>query len=122
MSSQSAMVASPVRQFARENRLRNFVRPLERVVSLLLLIPMAPVMLFAGILTVALCGRSPLVAHLRIGQFGAPFWTLKLRTMWAGWSPRFAWSEYIVDDSGPEYKNSGDPPSTSMFARFWRRF
>src|SRR5689334_11091363 len=117
MSSHSAMVASPVRQFARERRLGNFVRPLERVLSLLLLVTMAPLLLINGILIFALCGRSPLVAHLRIGQFGAPFWTMKLRTMWTGWSLRFAFIEYIVDDSGPQYKNSGHPRLPNRFPR-----
>ena len=30
--------------------------------------------------------------------------------------------EYIVHDSGPEYKSSADPRVTSRFARFCRRF
>src|SRR5262249_54879892 len=46
----------------------------------------------------------------------------KLRSMWAGRSRCPALIEYIVDDSGPEYKNSEDPRVTSRFARFCRRF
>src|SRR5258708_37976799 len=92
---------------------------LERVASLLLVILLAPVMLVTATSIVALSGRSPLVAHLRIGQFGAPFWTLKFRSMWTGRSRHsLAWIEYIVDDSGPAYKNSADPRVTSRFARF----
>ena len=98
------------------------IDPLERAGSLLLLILLAPVTLAASLAIVALSGRSPLVAHRRIGQFGEPFWTLKFRSMWAGRSPCLALIEYIIDDSGPEYKNSGDPRVTSSFARFCRRF
>jgi len=98
------------------------IDPLERAGSLLLLILLAPVMLAASLAIVALSGRSALVAHRRIGQFGAPFWTLKFRSMWVGRSPCLAWIEYIIDDSGPEYKHSEDPRVTSRFARFCRRF
>jgi len=30
----------------------------------------------------ALSGRSPLIAHRRLGRNGEPFWILKIRTMW----------------------------------------
>src|SRR5438552_3529552 len=121
MSSQSVIVGPPVGQVAR-GRIWNFIDPLERIGALLLLILLAPVLLAASLTIVALSGRSPLVAHRRIGQFGVPFWTLKLRSMWAGRSPCPALIEYIIDDSGPEYKNSEDPRVTSRFARFCRRF
>src|ERR1043166_9208944 len=122
MSAHSAMVASPVRQIAIERRLWKLLRPVERIVSIFSLVLLAPVLLLTGAAIVALSGRSPWVAHLRIGQYGAPFWTLKFRTMWTGWSPRLALIEYVVDDSGPDYKNSDDPRVTSAFARFCRRF
>src|SRR6476620_4210180 len=121
MSSRSAMVAPPVRQFPRE-RLWSLVDPLERAGSLLLIILLAPFMVATSAVIIVLSGRSPLVAHRRIGQFGIPFWTLKFRSMWAGRSPGSTWIEYIIDDSGPEYKNSGDPRVTSRFARFCRQF
>ena len=115
------MVAPPVRQTAR-GRIWSLIDPLERASALLLLVLLAPVMAAASLAIVALRGRSPLVAHRRIGQFGAPFWTLKFRSMWTGRSPCPALIEYIVDDSGPEYKNSEDPRVTSRFAQFCRRF
>src|SRR5436309_4573760 len=118
MSSQSTLLTSS----PGERGIWSVIDPLERVASLLLLILLAPVLLLTGMAIVVLCGRSPLVAHLRIGQFGAPFWTLKFRTMWPGRSPGIALIEYIVDDAGPEYKNSADPRVTSRFARFCRRF
>jgi exopolysaccharide production protein ExoY len=116
------MVASPARQIARQKRIWNFITPLERIASLLLLILLAPVMLLVAVVIVALSGQSPLVAHRRTGQFGVPFWTLKFRSMWAGRSPCATLIEYIIDDSGPEIKNCGDPRVTSSFARFCRRF
>ncbi len=119
MSSQSTFLAS----VPRERWIWNVVDPLEPVVSLLLLILLAPLMLVTGMAIVAMSGRSPLVAHLRTGQFGTPFWTLKFRSMWDGRSRgALAWIESIIDDSGPEYKNSTDPRVTSHFARFCRRF
>ena len=121
MSPLSTIVAPPVRQLARD-RIWSLIDPLERAASLLLLILLAPVMLVTSAVIVVLSGRSPLVAHRRIGQFGAPFWTLKFRSMWAGRSACPALIEYIIDDSGPESKNSGDPRVTSRFARFCRQF
>src|SRR5882724_11737484 len=108
MSSRSATVAPPVRQFPRE-QIWSLVDPLERVGSLLLIILLAPLLVATGAVIVVLSGRSPLVAHRRIGQFGVPFWTLKFRSMWTGRSPGSALIEYVIDDSGPECKNSGDP-------------
>ena len=72
----------------------------------------------------ALSGRSPLVAHLRVGQFGAPLWTLKFRTMWPRRSQAIGGGliEYIIDERGPGDKRSADPRITSRFARFCRRF
>jgi exopolysaccharide production protein ExoY len=116
------MAASPTGRIARERGIWNIIDALERVVSLLLLLLLAPLMLLTAAVIVALSGRSPLVAHLRRGQFGAPFWTLKFRTMWQGRSPRLAFIEHIVDDSGPSVKSSDDPRVTSGFARFCRRF
>src|SRR5437867_11402834 len=122
MSSHPLMVASPVRRIAGERGIWIFIAPLERVLSLLLLILLTPVLLLTGATIVAMCGRSPLVAHLRIGQLGAPFWTLKFRTMWTGRALHLAFIEYIMDESGPEHKDCGDSRVTSRFARFCRRF
>src|SRR5256885_16425275 len=120
MSSQSVM-ASSLRQAARRVGIWSFINTLERIASFLLLILLAPLMLVTGLVIVALSGQSPLVAHLRIGQFGERVWTLKFRTMWAGRQGRFRWIEYIIDDSGPQYKNAGGPRFTIPVARVWRR-
>jgi len=71
-----------------------------------------------------LSGRSPFVAHLRIGQDGHRFWVWKLRTMWqrqpssereSGWVARI--------EAEPDYdaKPEGDPRINSRFAGFCRR-
>src|SRR5215831_7698253 len=122
MSAHSAMAASPASEFKRQHGIWFVVNALERAGSLLLLILLTPLIIAVSLAIVALSGRSPLVAHRRAGQFGIPFWTLKFRSMWAGWSPRPALVEFIVDDSGPSYKGFDDPRVTSKFARFCRRF
>src|SRR5438132_1372689 len=122
MSSHSAMAAAPARDFRKERGIWMVVNPLERAGSLFLLILLAPLIVAVGLAIVVLSGRSPLVAHRRAGQFGMPFWTLKFRSMWDGWSLRPALIEFIIDDSGPAYKNSDDPRVSNKFARFCRRF
>jgi exopolysaccharide production protein ExoY len=124
MSTQPVTAEFQAYGVAAEGGIWNFIRPLERVASLLLLILLSPAMLLATAAIAVLSRRSPLVAHLRIGQFGAPFWTLKFRTMWgeAARVGRGGFIEYIVDDCGPEYKCSADPRVSSAFARFCRQF
>jgi lipopolysaccharide/colanic/teichoic acid biosynthesis glycosyltransferase len=111
-------------QLAKEGAIWNLVRPLERVASVLLLVLLSPFMVLAAAAIALLSRRSPLVAHLRIGQFGSPFWTLKFRTMWgrAAGAGGVDLLEYIVDDYGPEYKRFADPRVSSAFARFCRRY
>jgi exopolysaccharide production protein ExoY len=125
MSSLSTMVATPGFRYVKEGRIWTVIRPLERVASLAISILLLPLMAPAAVAIAALSRRSPLVAHLRIGQFGAPFWTLKFRTMWpsstrGGLRPELI--ERIIDECGPEYKRSADPRVTSAFARLCRRF
>jgi exopolysaccharide production protein ExoY len=125
MSSGSALATSLPRQAAPEPAFWRLILALERGASFLLLVLLSPLLaLFAAIIAV-LSRRSPLVAHLRTGQFGAPLWTLKFRTMWQRQAPVPAGGrliEYIADESGIEYKGPGDPRVTSGFARFCRRY
>jgi lipopolysaccharide/colanic/teichoic acid biosynthesis glycosyltransferase len=83
---------------------------------------MAAVRLFSG--------RSPLIAHFRLGLNGEPLWIVKLRTMWDG-KPRdakphshagSAWIEYLQDTAVPVTKGAPDPRVTSRLARFCRRY
>src|SRR2546430_15217777 len=99
MSSHSAMAAAPARDLRRERGIWIVINPLERTGSLFLLILLAPLIVAVSLAIVVLSGRSPLVAQRRAGQFGTPFWTLKFRSMWDGWSLRPAMVEFIIDDS-----------------------
>ena len=72
----------------------------------------------------ALSGRSPLIAHRRLGLNGEPFWILKLRTMWD--KPRRqtapGWIEYLSDTDVPVIKCAPDPRVTNRMAAFCRRY
>jgi lipopolysaccharide/colanic/teichoic acid biosynthesis glycosyltransferase len=124
MSSISATTASPGFQYVKEGRIWSVIQSLERLASLVTLILLMPLGAPLAVAIAVLSRRSPLVGHLRIGQYGAPFWTLKFRTMWPGGRRggfRFEFMERIIDECGPEYKRSADPRVTSAFARFCRR-
>jgi exopolysaccharide production protein ExoY len=106
----------------------------ERAAGLLLLAITGPVTAVSALALAALSGRSPLVAHLRVGRNDKPFWMLKLRTMWKGRNgatrgsraeecarPTLSWIEYVVADAAEEGKLPSDPRVTSRFAAFCRR-
>ena len=125
MSSGPALAPSVDYQFAKAHGFFAVIAPLERTASAMLLILLSPLLLTVALLTAALSRRSPLVAHLRVGQFGAPLWTYKFRTMWgvrASGSSPVRLVERFVDESGMEYKSTSDPRVTSAFARFCRRY
>jgi exopolysaccharide production protein ExoY len=124
MAAPSVTAKFPAYRVAGEGGIWNFIRPLERAASILLLVLLSPLMLSVAAAIVTLSRRSPLVAHMRVGRFGVPLWALKFRTMWgdAAGAGRAGFVEYIVDECGPEYKRSTDPRVTSEFARFCRRF
>lgn len=98
--------------------------PVERAAGLLLLAVAAPV-IAVSVLTVAiLARRSPLVAHLRVGQDQTLFWMLKLRTMWTAEPVRDreqGWIERVVAEPEGDYKIPDDGRVTSRFAIFCRR-
>jgi len=124
MSTQSATAEFQICRVAKEGAIWNFIRVLERVAAVLILVLLWPLLVLTAAAIAMLSRRSPLVAHLRIGQFGMPFWTLKFRTMWgeAAVAGRGGFIEYIVDECGPEYKRSADPRVSSAFARICRQF
>ena len=98
---------------------------LERLVAAAALVAMLP-LLAAALSVVLLSGRSPLVAHQRVGFRGKPFWMLKLRTMWNGRRPwRHGWPglvEYVTTEGVPGPKQDADPRVKSRLARFLRRY
>jgi exopolysaccharide production protein ExoY len=97
----------------------------ERLASVALLAALGPMVVASGVALSLFSGRSPLIAHRRVGWRGSTLWMLKLRTMWghedacAGRRP--GWIEYIDDDRGPRLKQAADPRVNSRFARFCRR-
>lgn len=96
----------------------------ERTVGLFLLLLSTPVLIASALVVSALSGRSPLVAHLRIGKHNRPFWMLKLRSMWESAAPTrrsAGWIEYVVADPADDGKGPGDPRVVSRFAAFCRR-
>jgi exopolysaccharide production protein ExoY len=96
----------------------------ERVMAALLLALLSPFLGLIWMTILALSGRSPLIAHRRVGQYGAVLWVLKFRTMWRDRSRegirRPLSVEYIDDESGPARKASSDLRVASRFARFCR--
>ena len=96
----------------------------ERVAGGLLLIAASPLVILSAAILAGLSGRSPLIAHRRIGWRGEKLWMLKLRTMWDRREERVAgrgWIERIEDEQGPDQKRDTDPRVTNWFARFCRR-
>jgi len=96
----------------------------ERVAALVLLILTLPVTAVSAFLIRVISGRTPLIAHRRVGRYGATLWVLKLRTMW---DPRARGAsaagavEYIHDEGVPQCKLEDDPRVPGRFPRFLRR-
>lgn len=96
----------------------------DRVLGTAILVASLPVLVPAAATIMVLSRRSPLVAHLRVGQHGRRFWVLKLRTMWPCADPLPAergWIQRIQADPEGDTKPRCDPRITSRFAAFCRR-
>ncbi len=96
----------------------------ERAAGLALLALSAPVIAASAVAIRTLSGRSPFVAHLRVGQGGREFWVVKLRTMWESGRPDPSeppWIERIVAEPAEDSKTPSDPRIRSRFAAFCRR-
>jgi lipopolysaccharide/colanic/teichoic acid biosynthesis glycosyltransferase len=95
----------------------------ERIAAAALLLAVGPLIVGAALVVARLSGRSPLIAHRRVGWQGATLWMLKLRTMWNGPAApaSFRWVEYVEDGCGAALKHPADRRVTSRFARFCRR-
>src|SRR6476646_392522 len=102
----------------------------ERAIAAAALAASAPVLICVLATVRVLSGRSPLIAHKRIGLGGEPFWMFKVRTMWGatGTSKRVVgessntWIEYLEQPWVPLEKQTPDPRVTSRFAAWCRRF
>jgi len=95
----------------------------ERAAALGLLAAGAPLMAGCAAAVWLISGRSPWIAHRRVGWRGSDLWMFKLRTMWdAGDTMGGArWVEYIDEENGPGEKAEHDPRVSSAFCRFCRR-
>ena len=93
----------------------------ERAAVVLLFVAALPVMLASSLVIFVLSGRTPWIAHKRVGWRGSALWMLKLRTMWSGPARGNGWIEYIDDDEGPAHKRAADPRISNRFAQFCRR-
>jgi lipopolysaccharide/colanic/teichoic acid biosynthesis glycosyltransferase len=98
----------------------------ERLASVALLAALTPAMLASAVALALLSGRTPLIAHRRVGWRGSTLWMLKLRTMWNENRPATGgtisrWVEYIDDVAGPQLKQDRDRRVSNWFARFCRR-
>lgn len=94
----------------------------ERTAAAILLVGLSPVLFLSSVAVVLLSGKTPLIAHRRVGWGGNTLWMFKLRTMWDHRNAlNTGWIEYIDDPSGPEQKQELDDRVRSRFARFCRR-
>jgi exopolysaccharide production protein ExoY len=96
---------------------------LERFAAVFLLVAALPAIALCAAAIRLLSGRSPFIAHRRVGWHGAELWMLKLRTMWdeGGTPSGGAWVERIADERGPARKTDSDQRVPHSFARFCRR-
>ena len=118
------MSSSPLIQTARESEPIPVLELIERGTGFLLLVAAGPVLSVSALVLTLFSRRSPLVAHLRVAKDGAPFWMLKLRTMWspAEDSPAVErWIEHIVAEPETDAKDPSDSRVTNPFAAFCRR-
>jgi exopolysaccharide production protein ExoY len=102
------------------------VEACERLAAAVLLATLGPLILACAAGVAWASGRSPFIAHRRVGWRGQTLWMIKLRTMWergpAGsplWVER-GWVQRIGDEA-PEQKVTDDPRIGNGFARFCRR-
>ncbi len=108
-----------------DNATWQVIHACERLTSAVVLAGVSPILAASAIAISCLSGRTPFIAHKRVGWRGATLWMLKLRTMWGRDTSaprrRSFWVEFIEDDSGPAEKRSEDPRVPNRFARFCRR-
>jgi exopolysaccharide production protein ExoY len=116
--------SSPLVQTARESAQLPALELAERAAGLLLLVVVGPVLVASALVIAIFSRRSPLVAHLRVAKDGAPFWMLKLRTMWSphddsGMADK--WIERIIAEPDTDAKDPSDSRVANSFAAFCRR-
>ncbi len=96
----------------------------ERAAGAALLAVASPIIATSALAIAALARRTPVIAHLRVGRDGKPFWMLKLRTMWpvTRSGPRaVGWVEQIIAEPEGDDKDPSDTRINGWFASFCRR-
>ncbi|MBL8292235.1 MAG: sugar transferase [Bryobacterales bacterium] len=99
------------------------LRAVDRVLAAVLLAGLLPLLGVIALLIRILSGRSPLVAHVRVGYGGRELKMLKFRTMWPVWRPMAegaVWIQTVVSEAIQDMKPRQDPRVTSRFARLCR--
>ena len=97
----------------------------ERAAGAVLLALASPVIAASAVAIAALSRRTPIIAHLRVGRDGRPFWVLKLRTMWPisrSRSESEDWIERIVAEADGDGKDPSDERVNDGFAAFCRKY
>lgn len=127
MGAPSVLLTRGVRESPRVAASNGALRWAERMAAGVGFVAVAPALGAAMLAVRVLSGRSPLIAHRRLGLNGEPFWILKLRTMWNNSDqPRArasaGWIEYLKDTDVPVIKGAPDPRVTSSLAAFCRRY
>jgi lipopolysaccharide/colanic/teichoic acid biosynthesis glycosyltransferase len=100
-------------------------RVAERFLAGLALLLVIPILAAIAVAVQIVSRRGPFIAHRRVGQYGAEFWMLKVRTMWDKSAPcprRLTWVERLPETHVPISKSEPDPRITSSLALFLRRF
>lgn len=100
---------------------------LERVIAAFLFLLLLPLLIICALLIWIRGGRTPFLAHRRVGLNGERFWMLKFRTMWKpSASPPNGKALLGLIDLATEAPVSAklklDPRVADGFARFLRRY
>lgn len=124
MGTSSLLLARGVRQLRSAAAADGALHWMERLAAGVAFVAVAPALGATMLAVRTLSGRSPLIAHRRLGLNGEPFWVLKLRTMWDKSSPQTSagWIEYLQNTDVPVIKGAADPRVTSRLAAFCRRY
>jgi exopolysaccharide production protein ExoY len=98
----------------------------ERLAAAVLLAALGPMVLACAAVVAWSSGRSPFIAHRRVGWRGETLWMIKLRTMWEkGSTGSRRWVERVfverIGGEAPERKAADDPRIGNGFVRFCRR-
>lgn len=100
-------------------------RTVDCILAGLALLLLSPALVAFALVIRLLSGRSPLVAHLRVGYNGEALWMLKFRTMWtaavAG-KNESGWVQPVIAAEQRTRKPRQDPRVTSRFASWCRAY